>query len=41
MAAADAITYTIPMIASCGTAPRSEVRVSANTAAPRVVKPSA
>jgi len=41
MAAAEAMTYTIPMIASCGTSPFLSVRVMANTAAPRVVKPKA
>ena len=41
MAAADATTYTIPMMASCGTRPFSWVRVSAKSAAPIVVNPSA
>ena len=40
IAAADATTYTIPMIASWGTRPFSLVRVSEKIAAPSVVKPS-
>ena len=41
IAAAEAMTYTTPMMASCGTGPFSVLRVRANSAAPRVVNPSA
>ena len=40
-AAAEATTYTMPMIASCGTRPRPRLRVAAKRAAPITVNASA